>query len=76
LAAESAVQHNPLPIYNAIYSLKHNQAAMACNEAKNASKHTNSRDSLVVTHPTTKLPACGLNAVNTVSSLAMGGDAA
>jgi hypothetical protein len=28
-------------------------------------KTYNSRDSLVVTHPTTNRPACGLNAVNT-----------
>jgi hypothetical protein len=40
----------------------------AYNEAKKkkkASKTYNSRDSLVVTHPTTNRPACGLNAVNT-----------
>jgi hypothetical protein len=36
--------------------------------AKDGKKETetyNSRDSLVVTHPTTNRPACGLNAVNT-----------
>jgi hypothetical protein len=43
---------------------REDKAAMAYNEAKiNASKTYNSRDSLVVTHPTTNRPACGLNAV-------------
>jgi hypothetical protein len=31
---------------------------------KKSKKTYNSRDSLVVTHPTTNLPACGLCAVN------------
>jgi hypothetical protein len=37
-------------------------------------KTYNSRDSLVVTHPTTNQPACGFNAVNTLG--AIDGDAA
>ena len=39
------------------------QRYMLAKRAKKQKKTYNSRDSLVVTHPTTNRPACGLNAV-------------
>ncbi|KAJ5296515.1 uncharacterized protein N7443_007408, partial [Penicillium atrosanguineum] len=40
----------------------------AVSKSKNKTKTYNSRDSLVVTHPTTNLPACGLSTAERTGS--------
>jgi hypothetical protein len=50
---------------NRLKSVKTEQHLVMKQKDRRKKKTYNSRDSLVVTHPATNRPACGLNAVNT-----------